>query len=500
MQSPSSQTVKVPQLRAIVSRPISGSSRGLHETLLFTGEGIFPLLGLEGDAEGLRLGPALELTGSEPALAKMDSAEHAVYDRHSGKTVVAVSGGLVALEGSSCEWLAGDGNREAYKRDAVGRQAGIGTPTRVAAGRAGLIYLADDRTHLRQMDAALAVTSLTHASSTNPLVGLAYSGSIGGLVYTIGRKQLGKLLPLRAIETIAGSTDSSASLDGPAAAARFCDIRDLASDACGNVFILDGVLLRVLRADLSVATLGAPGVQHAPNRLTVLPDGRIAFYQYGYFSGVVQVVRLPPPGTAGLCGGDAGAGGHLDGLVADLDRLLGNADGTSDVAVLVGDCAFPAHRCILAARCPYFKQLFAGGFADSAAPEVTLEDAGDPDAFAAILRHLYTGRTDHLQQGCELLRPVAVLADRLLLAALSAHAQRQLLAAVTPASVAAELVWAEEARLEWLLARLEAYFAAHVQEVARQAPGSVDELLAGCSQPGLLKRLLLLQGGVPEVE
>ncbi|PNH09663.1 BTB/POZ domain-containing protein 9 [Tetrabaena socialis] len=137
--------------------------------------------------------------------------------------------------------------------------------------------------------------------------------------------------------------------------------------------------------------------------------------------------------------------------------------------VIAGGIAFPTHRCVLAARCPYFERLFAGGFADRAAHEIALPDTEGP-AFAAILRHFYTGSTSHLQ-GRELLRPVAVLADRLLLPALSTHAQQQLLSAVTPASVAADLV-------------------------AQDAAGSLGELAAAAS-PGLMGRLLVAIGRAP---
>ncbi len=40
---------------------------------------------------------------------------------------------------------------------------------------------------------------------------------------------------------------------------------------------------------------------------------------------------------------------------------------SADVCLVVGGRPFRAHRLILAARCDYFKRLFAGGFADSGA-------------------------------------------------------------------------------------------------------------------------------------
>ncbi|GLC53804.1 hypothetical protein PLESTB_000789000 [Pleodorina starrii] len=102
-------------------------------------------------------------------------------------------------------------------------------------------------------------------------------------------------------------------------------------------------------------------------------------------------------------------------------------------------------------RCLYFRRLFAGGFADSGAWRVVLQDA-DPDAFELLLRYMYTGDMTfppHLE------RAVAELADRLLLPKVVHHVHRRLLAAAQPAGVVADMMWAHQQGFQELLGGLE---------------------------------------------
>ncbi|KXZ42447.1 hypothetical protein GPECTOR_145g738 [Gonium pectorale] len=197
-------------------------------------------------------------------------------------------------------------------------------------------------------------------------------------------------------------------------------------------------------------------------------------------------------------GGDAGGDGAGSAAVASDVIIIadggegseGDGGGEGSGGENGGDArrSFPAHRAILAARCPYFRRLFAGGFADSAAPRVELPGA-ELEALAAVLRHLYTGDPGELAEG--LLRPVAELADRLLLPELRDHVAARLVRSVTPGTVVDAMLWADRAGagMEGLLRRLVAYFAAHRAEVAAQAAGGLDELVSKGS-PGLIRRLL----------
>ncbi|KXZ42449.1 hypothetical protein GPECTOR_145g740 [Gonium pectorale] len=182
--------------------------------------------------------------------------------------------------------------------------------------------------------------------------------------------------------------------------------------------------------------------------------------------------------ASGGSGADAGGGEGGEAEGGEGGEGEGGGDGSGRGGGGGGNArrSFPAHRAILAARCPYFRRLFAGGFADSAAPRVELRGA-EPEALAAVLCHLYTGDPGDLAEG--LLRPVAELADRLLLPELRDHVAARLVRSVTPGTVVDGMLWADRAGagMEGLLRRLAAYFAAHRAEVAAQAPGGLDELV-----------------------
>ncbi|XP_069101724.1 ankyrin repeat and BTB/POZ domain-containing protein 1-like [Argopecten irradians] len=75
-----------------------------------------------------------------------------------------------------------------------------------------------------------------------------------------------------------------------------------------------------------------------------------------------------------------------------LRRLL--EDGIySDMTFVVHNEMFPVHRCILAARCPYFAEMFRTKW--KGRPVITLKHAlVVPKAFKSILQFLYTGCLD----------------------------------------------------------------------------------------------------------
>ncbi|KAG2423793.1 hypothetical protein HXX76_015069 [Chlamydomonas incerta] len=183
--------------------------------------------------------------------------------------------------------------------------------------------------------------------------------------------------------------------------------------------------------------------------------------------------------------GAGGRPGHQQvprSLPADLGALLDvQPDGTADLTIRVGERRFHVHRAILSARCDYFKQRLAGdAFEDARAAELELPDA-DPDAFALLLRWLYTGGAD---VPSEQARGVAELADRLLLPELCAAAQDVVAASVTAGSVVDCLLWAWgccESRspggFGQLLGRLKEWYVSHHEEVRREAGPSRQRLM-----------------------
>ncbi len=260
---------------------------------------------------------------------------------------------------------------------------------------------------------------------------------------------------------VAGKRGSAGSgfKDGVGKAARFRCIRSVAVDNSGTAWILDrdrelsgygsdseeeekllgsiyGSHLRRVDPSGAVTTVWDAG------RCTcaaVLRNGCLALLQPGD-----KEMRLVQLGLADSWGGPRPRSIVPGTLSSDLGELLDRQpDGSADVEVEVGRQVFAAHRSVLAARSPYFRQRLdpGAGFADGRAPRLSLPDA-DPAAFGAVLRFMYTDSAGPVPP--ELLQPVGELADRLLLPGLCAQVGSQLLGRVCAESVVGLLLWAEQ--------------------------------------------------------
>ncbi|GLC45636.1 Ankyrin repeat and BTB/POZ domain-containing protein 1 [Pleodorina starrii] len=183
----------------------------------------------------------------------------------------------------------------------------------------------------------------------------------------------------------------------------------------------------------------------------------------------VPVVPPPSPGPG------PGEAATATGAGAGAAARSGSSTAAHTVTVRFDDgSGFLAHRSVLTAHSEYFQRLLdpaGGGFADSGAAEVRLGDTS-AEVFGRLLSYMYGGE---LQMPGELLRPAAELAGWLLMPAeCSAQLQAWLLAAVTPATVVSELVWAAQHGLTDLVARLKAYLLRHRREVAFGSGGGVE--------------------------
>ncbi|KXZ43768.1 hypothetical protein GPECTOR_81g218 [Gonium pectorale] len=176
--------------------------------------------------------------------------------------------------------------------------------------------------------------------------------------------------------------------------------------------------------------------------------------------------RCPQPGPVGK-----------DCIGAGFAALRSNLDLPPDVTVVAGGRAFPAHRLLLALRSQFFERLLADGLRDMSSGNgvrVELPDA-DPDAFERLLSYMYDGV---LQPPLGLLRPLAELADRLLLAEASSHLQQQLAAATSPDRVVGDLLWAEQRGLREALELLKRRYLEWEALVLDEAPDSVHTLMS----------------------
>ncbi|XP_076802104.1 BTB/POZ domain-containing protein 9-like [Clavelina lepadiformis] len=82
---------------------------------------------------------------------------------------------------------------------------------------------------------------------------------------------------------------------------------------------------------------------------------------------------------------------HCEELSENIGNLVLNND-YNDVTFVVEGKNFPAHRVILAARCPYFRALLFGGMREAHTEAVIPIEDSSSDAFEILLRYIYTGK------------------------------------------------------------------------------------------------------------
>lgn len=75
-------------------------------------------------------------------------------------------------------------------------------------------------------------------------------------------------------------------------------------------------------------------------------------------------------------------------ILESKHRLIDQKPTTGDVFFHVGDYEFPGHRCILAARSPFFETMFTVDMAEKRQSIISIEDV-TPQVFAQILRFIY---------------------------------------------------------------------------------------------------------------
>ncbi|KAG2441676.1 hypothetical protein HXX76_003294 [Chlamydomonas incerta] len=291
-------------------------------------------------------------------------------------------------------------------------------------------------------------------------------------------------------ELLAGREGTHRRADGRGEQAMFYKIYGITVDATGLIYLIDKDPFATQSYLVCVTPDGGVSTRlhYLPINLlfpTILPNGYLAARtrdsgQMLLVAAGLQPVLPPLPAAAATAAASASAPPPRS-LPGDLGALLDAApDGTSDVTVRVGERRFHLHRAILAARCDYFRQRLAeGSFADGRMPccgrDLDLPDT-EPEAFALLLRWLYTGGVDVPPEKA---RGVVELADRLLLPELCDAAQAALLASVSAEGVVEALLWAAgcaevrgAGRFGGLLEALNRWYVSHHDEVRRVAGAS----------------------------
>ncbi|KAG2426674.1 hypothetical protein HXX76_012984 [Chlamydomonas incerta] len=426
-----------------------------------------------------------------------DSWSWALYF-FSGHALLRLVGDQVTLvAGHVSSWSAHDG-----ANDGAGPEARLSGGQLVSDG-AGHLYSCDER-RIRRIQLPVAWRAAGGSAGQESAAGAAGAAqpaapAVATLPISEAVAAGGAAAPAAAggallqAQLIAGCEDESGLSDGQGDRARFSSSVGMTSDAAGNIYLADGFgegdghccVRRVSPAGV-VTTLVTTLPETRAWSPAILPNGYLALGGSSDEKGRLLLIDLgltPVLPQWRPAASDAPASAARRSLPADLGALLdAQPDGTADLTIRVGERRFHVHRAILSARCDYFKQRLGGSaFEDARAAELELPDA-DPDAFALLLRWLYTGGAD---VPSEQARGVAALADRLLLPELCAAAQGVVAGAVTADTAVDCLLWAwgcSESQdggggFGELVAQLKEWYVSHHEEVRREAGPSRQRLV-----------------------
>ena len=211
--------------------------------------------------------------------------------------------------------------------DGTGSAARFVSPSGVAVGGSGYVYVADYAAGtIRKVDLSGVVSTLADragAQFSQPY-GVAADGS--GTVYVAdrGNHTIRKVTPAGVASTLAGLAGSYGSADGNGSAARFASPSGVAVDGSGNVYVADSdnQTIRKVTPDGAVSTLaglarsygsvdgtGSAARFHNPTGVAV--DGTGNVYVADTDNDTIRLIT--PSGVVSTIAGLAGAGGSTDG-------------------------------------------------------------------------------------------------------------------------------------------------------------------------------------------
>ncbi|KAL8275711.1 hypothetical protein Esti_000274 [Eimeria stiedai] len=170
-------------------------------------------------------------------------------------------------------------------------------------------------------------------------------------------------------------------------------------------------------------------------------------------------------------------------LLSSLRQLLEGGE-FSDVTLVVGGRRIPAHRNILSASCPFFRQMFLGQMKESAAQEVEIH-GWSYEAYMAMLGFIYTGTLTEAQPA--VLSEVLGLADHYTLTTLKRYCEHLLCGCLDLSSVCSLLRCAESYQAQQLKERCVAFLFRHADLLCNTP--QFDELQA---MPSLLMEIAKL--------
>jgi len=380
----------------------------------------------------------------------------------------------VTLRCGTVSTLAGNGE-EGYA-DGVGAAARFNEPWGIAVDAQHTIFVADSENHcLRQVSAGDgAVSTLVGYAEEgfNCPMGLALDTDSHLIVDDFLNHCIRKVTTAeRRVTTVAGSAEahaafadgaaSAARFDGPSAVAVDCNNNILVADRCNNrIRMIAGKGGRVTTvagsAEKGKVDGTGPSVRFSEPISVILDEwGHLLVLEMNN-TGSVRMVEasLAPPER--LAPKVQPVKSPLAIPLEDYSKLLENA-ALADVTFAVGGQRFPAHRCVLAARSPYFRAMFESGKGTheegscAAGQDIVIKDVS-AGAFRTLLRFLYAHtlpEEEDCGQGLAV-GEMARVADRFQASELYVHCVEQFREGLAVVNVVARVVQAHDSGLAGL--------------------------------------------------
>jgi len=403
----------------------------------------------------------------------------------------------VTLRCGTVSTLAGNG--EAGYADGVGAAARLNEPWGIAVDTQGAIFLADSDNHcLRQVspgdgavstlagdaeaDSGFADGQGENARFNCPM-GLALDTDSHLIVADYFNNCIRKVTTAEGrVTTLAGSTEAGQGFaDGAAVAACFAYPRGVAVDGNNNILVADqdSNRIRMIAGKGGRVTTVAgsaekgkvdgtgPSVRfNEPISVTLDERGHLLVLETNN-TGSVRLVEasLAPPER--LAPKVQPVQNPLAILLEDYSKLLENA-ALADVTFAVGGQRFPAHRCVLVARSPYFRAMFESGKdmheegTRTAGRDIMIKDVS-AGAFRTLLRFLYAHTLPEEEDCGEGLAvgEMARVADRFQASELYAHCVEQFRERLAVGNVVVRLVQVHDSGLARLEEAAMEYFKAN---------------------------------------
>ena len=250
---------------------------------------------------------------------------------------------ILVLSNGVYSTLAGSGT--ASFADGTGTSASFNVPGAVALDSTGVAYIADtSNQRIRVVNQAGVVTTLAgngtagyadgagaNAMFTNPS-GIAVDASGNVYVADAGNSVIRAITPGGVVTTLAGSPGVFGYADGTGTAANFNNMKQLAIDSSGNIFVADYSNYCVRKVTPAGVVTSMPGCQqYSVTSVAVDPSGNVFFYYPGYNYNVMYKIAVGSS-SATTFAGRSGVPSSVDGVGTLSAFNNGNGGMTSDAS------------------------------------------------------------------------------------------------------------------------------------------------------------------------